>query len=124
RALGLGAYAEWDEERRLAFLSAEVDSPRPLVPTSLDASDEVRDVLDTCRTIAGIHPESLGAYIVTMTHEASDILAVVLLQKAAGVATPLRVVPLFETAADLQRAPAVLERLFAIEGYRRRIGGR
>ena len=31
---------------------------------------------------------------------------------------PLRVVPLFETAADLQRAPEVLDRLLTIEPYR------
>ena len=37
-----------------------------------------------------------------MTQQASDVLAVELLQKACGVARPLRVVPLFETAADLR----------------------
>ncbi len=124
RALRLGAYGEWDEARRLQFLLEELDNPRPLIPPALDADDEVRDVLATFAAIARIHPESLGAYVVTMTHQASDVLAVELLQREARVEHPLRVVPLFETAADLQRAPDVLDRLLALDGYRRRIGGR
>jgi phosphoenolpyruvate carboxylase len=59
-----------------------------------------------------------------MTREVSDVLAVLLLQQDARVPRPLRIVPLFETAADLQRAPDVLDRLLAIEVYRARIGGR
>jgi phosphoenolpyruvate carboxylase len=124
RALRLGAYAEWDESQRVAFLLRELDNPRPLAPRQLEATPDVRDTIDTFQMIARIHPESLGAYVVTMTHQASDILAVQLLQQDAGVARPLRVVPLFETAADLQRAPDVLDQLLAIESYRHRIGGR
>jgi phosphoenolpyruvate carboxylase len=124
RALQLGSYAEWDEERRIEFLLRELDNPRPLIPVDLDASGEVLEVLDTFRAIARIHHESLGAYVITMTHAASDVLAVELLQKAAGVERPLRVVPLFETAADLQHAPAVMDRLLSIDTYRQRIAGR
>ena len=124
RALQLGSYAGWDEDRRIEFLLRELRNPRPLIPANLEASDEVRDVLDTFDAIARVHHESLGAYVITMTHAASDILAVALLQKAAGVVRPLRVVPLFETAADLQRAPEVIDRLLSIDAYRERIAGR
>ena len=124
KALGVGGYAAWNEEERVAFLTRELDNPRPLIPPDLKATPEVRDVLDTCAAIAGIHPESLGAYVVTMTHQQSDVLAVELLQKEARVARPLRVVPLFETAADLQRAPEVMDRLLGIAAHRARIGGR
>jgi phosphoenolpyruvate carboxylase len=72
------------------------------------------------RTPAG----SLGAYVITMTRSASDILAVELLQKEARVAKPLRVVPLFETSADLQHAGGVIDRLLQIPWYRARTGGR
>ena len=124
RALQLGSYADWDEERRIEFLQRELENPRPLIPEGLDATDEVRDVLATFDAIARIPHESLGAYVITMTHAASDILAVELLQKAAGVMRPLRVVPLFETAADLQRAEEVIDRLLSIDTYRQRIAGR
>jgi phosphoenolpyruvate carboxylase len=124
RALELGSYAEWDEARRLEFLAGELDNPRPLIPRALDASPEVRDVLDTFAAIGRIHPQSLGAYVVTMTRAASDVLAVELLQKAVGVPHPLRVVPLFETGDDLRGAGDTLDRLLAVEWYRRRIDGR
>ena len=51
------------------------------------------------------------------------MLAVVLLQKLAGHPHPHRVVPLFETAADLQRAGAVIDALLSIPWYRARIAG-
>jgi len=123
RALGLGWYAEWDEAKRLEFLIRELSNPRPLMPPGLKTSPAVSDVLETFRTIAQTPPESLGSYVVTMTHQASDVLAVELLQKEMGATRPLRVVPLLETAADLRRAPQILDRLFAIDWYRARING-
>ena len=123
-ALGLGSYADWDEGARLAFLVDELSSRRPLIPDGLEAAPEVRDVLDTFRMIAAAPAESLGAYVITMTRSASDVLAVELLQKAVGVAAPLRVVPLFETARDLQQAGPVMETLLAVPWYRARTGDR
>ena len=122
RALGVGSYAAWDEDARVTFLTRELENPRPLIPRGLQPDAEVQDVLETFRAIATMHPESLGACIITMAQQTSDVLAVVLLQKELGVPQPLRVVPLFETAADLERAPQVLERLLAIDTYRKRIG--
>ena len=123
RARGDGSYAGWDEEQRLDFLTRELDRGHSLTAPDLAPSPQVRDVLDTFRAIAAIHPDSLGAYVITMTQEASDVLAVHLLQQYARVPRPLRVVPLFETAADLQRAPAVLDRLMSIGAHRARING-
>jgi phosphoenolpyruvate carboxylase len=74
--------------------------------------------------LARVPAESLGAYIVTMAHSASDVLAVELLQKAAGAASPLRVVPLFETSADLQHAPEAIDRLLRNAFHRSQIGDR
>ncbi len=123
RARGDGSYASWDEERRLDFLRRELDRGHPLTAPDLDPSPQVRGVLDTFSAIASIHPGSLGAYVITMTQQASDVLAVHLLQQHARVPRPLRVVPLFETAADLQRAPAVLDRLMSVDAHRARING-
>jgi phosphoenolpyruvate carboxylase len=85
--------------------------------------DELRDTVDTFRTIAQLPPASLGAYVITMASRASDVLAVELLQRAAGATSPLRVVPLFETANDLHHAGAILDTLLSIPEYRARING-
>ncbi len=124
RYLGLGSYLEWSEEERVAFLTRELEGRRPLVPRDMTATPRTGEVLDTFRAIATIGGDSLGAYVISMASAPSDVLAVLLLQRDAGVARPLRVVPLFETEADLRGAPEALERLFACAPYRASIGGR
>ncbi|MEX0871106.1 MAG: phosphoenolpyruvate carboxylase, partial [Aquisalimonadaceae bacterium] len=74
--------------------------------------------------IAEQGPESLGAYVISMASKPSDILAVELLQREAGVKHYLRVVPLFETLSDLEGAEESLERLLTNDWYRERIQGR
>ena len=123
-ARGLGAYAEWDETARVEFLLRALTSERPLMPADYEAPDEVREVFDTFRMIAHAPAGSLGAYVITMTHAASDVLAVELLQKEAGVARPLRTVPLFETSRDLRHAASVIDALLDVPWYRARIDGR
>jgi phosphoenolpyruvate carboxylase len=123
-ARGLGSYAEWDEARRVEFLVGELSASRPLIPAYFSPAPDDADVLDTFRVIARIPHESLGAYVITMTRQASDILAVQLLQRAAGVNQPLRIVPLFETADDLRRAPEVVARVLEVPAYRKTIGNR
>jgi phosphoenolpyruvate carboxylase len=93
------------------------------VPPDLQAGAEVMDVLETCRMIARLPTESLGAYIITMASAPSDVLAVELLQRECGAAQPLRVVPLLETAQDLRGGGSLLRQLLSIPWYRERIGG-
>ncbi len=119
---GLGAYEQWDETKKQAFLAGAIRDARPIVPPGLVASDEVRDVLDTFKAAAEIHPESLSAYVVSMAQAPSDVLAVDALQ--AGSPSRLRVVPLFERVDDLGVAPATLRSLLALPEYRDRIDGR
>ena len=58
-------------------------------------------------------PESLGAYVISQGQTASDVLAVMLLQKQFGMTKNngklMRVVPLFETLNDLNNSPKQLE---------------
>ena len=89
----------------------ELGGRRPLVPPQLEASPEVQDVFDTFRMLARLPSGSLGAYIITMASVPSDVLAVELLQREFGVARPLRVVPLVETANDLRQAGSMLRQL-------------
>lgn len=124
RYLGLGAYGEWSEQERLAFLRRELREKRPLIPPDFPCEPDVREVLDTFALLAELPAESLGAYVISMAHHASDILAVELLQHASHVPRPLRVVPLFETLDALQAAGSILRELLGAEEYREWIGGR
>ena len=123
RALGIGSYEEWSEEDRQQFLMRELGGRRPLMPPHLEASPEVQDVFDTFRMLARLPSGSLGAYIITMASVPSDVLAVELLQREFGVARPLRVVPLVETANDLRQAGSMLRQLLSVPWYRERING-
>ncbi len=122
-ARGLGLFSEWEEEDRVRFLVEALAGEVASLPDTADSA-EVRDVFDTMRMIARVPPGSLGAYVITMTSRASDVLAVEYLQRAARVPAPLRVVPLFETSRDLQNAATVMESLLAIDWYRARIDRR
>ncbi|MGO0632357.1 phosphoenolpyruvate carboxylase [Pseudomonas sp. SAR267] len=121
--LGLGSYADWDEEQRIAFLQAELKNRRPLLPAHFKPQAETAEVLATCREIAAAPGASLGSYVISMAGAASDVLAVQLLLKEAGLTRPMRVVPLFETLADLDNAGPVMQRLLGLPGYRASLRG-
>jgi len=124
RYLGLGSYREWDEQQRQAFLLKELNGRRPLIPPDLPANERVQDVLGTFKVAAELNPESLGAYIISMAQTPSDVLAVELLKREAGIKQGLRVVPLFERVEDLRRAGSVIHQLFSIPWYRAHGEGR
>ena len=123
RHLGLGSYKEWDEEKRMEFLVKELDNNRPLLPHSMPMSEEVADVINTFKMLAELPNDSLGAYIISMAHTASDVLTVVLLQKECGVEKYLRVAPLFETLDDLEYAETAMRQLFSSKWYLDHIDG-
>ncbi|GJN37705.1 hypothetical protein PR202_gb26686 [Eleusine coracana subsp. coracana] len=130
--LDLGVYSEWDEERKLDFLTRELKGKRPLVPTNMEVAADVKEVLDTFRVAAELGSDSLGAYVISMASNASDVLAVELLQKDARLAVSgdlgrpcpggtLRVVPLFETVKDLREAGSAIRKLLSIDWYKEHI---
>ena len=121
--LGLGNYADWDEDKRIAFLQAELKNRRPLLPAHFTPQADTAEVLATCREVAAAPGASLGSYVISMAGAASDVLAVQLLLKEAGLTRPMRVVPLFETLADLDNAGPVMERLLGLPGYRAGLRG-
>ncbi|KAG4983914.1 hypothetical protein JHK87_028663 [Glycine soja] len=112
--LDMGTYSEWDEEKKLDFLTRELKGKRPLVPVSIEVHPDVKEVLDTFRIAAELGSDSLGAYVISMASNvqlfatitnyaynlhnincrfqfrlaclASDVLAVELLQKDARLA--------------------------------------
>lgn len=119
-----GSYAEWGEDKRRAFCLRELKNPRPLLPKILNAAPDapilsanVQESLATFDVLAEHPGEALGAYVISMARSTSDVLAVMLLQKKAGVQKLLRVVPLFETLDDLDHAPAIIDALLSIPEY-------
>ncbi|MAY72332.1 MAG: phosphoenolpyruvate carboxylase [Halomonas sp.] len=120
--LGLGNYREWSEEQRQAFLLAELESTRPLIPRRWECSAETRETLDTFQVVASEHGEELGTYIISMAAQPSDVLTVALLMKEVGGRVGMPIAPLFETLDDLNRAGDVIDRLLALPGYRQFAG--
>lgn len=130
--LDLGVFSEWDEEKKLNFLTRELKGKRPLVPPYIQVAADVKEVLDTFRVAAELGSDSLGAYVISMASNASDVLAVELLQKDARLTVSgdlgrpcpggtLRVVPLFETVKDLREAGSAIRKLLSIDWYREHI---
>ena len=104
RYLGLGDYSQWSEEDKQAFLLRELSSKRPLFPIKWQPSEDVQEVIDTCKVIANNSKDGFGIYIISMASLPSDVLSVVLLLKEMGVSWPMPVAPLFETLDDLDNA--------------------
>ena len=74
--------------------------------------------MSTFNLLSNEPSECLGAYVISMTSSASDILSVSFLQKEAKIKNKLRVVPLFETLDDLINAKSIMENLFSHKWYR------
>lgn len=72
--------------------------------------------------LSGADPRAIGPFILSMTRSADDLLGVLLLARYAGFGAEkldLRVVPLFETIADLRAAPQILKTLLEVPLARR-----
>ena len=118
-------WEEWSEAERLRFLERELQSPRPFLHPSASAGPEA-DAVVGCHRVLAAHiarfgADGVGALIVSMTRRLSDLLVVYVLAREAGLlrAFPegivclLPVVPLFETADDLERGPEMLRQFLA-----------
>lgn len=114
-------FANWPEEKRLDFLNTELRTPRPFTRTGMELPHEAQSVLDCYRVvydyIQAFGQAGIGGFIVSMTRSLSDLLAVYLLVREAGLVFPtdqglacrVQVVPLFETIEDLQQSPDILD---------------
>lgn len=126
-------YCEMTEAERVDWLATELKTRRPLIPGALPFSEKANEAIETFRMVRTLHdefsPEICHTYIISMCHDVSDMLEVLLLAKEAGLYDPgtgvsmIRVVPLFETVEDLQKAPAVLAQLFEMPLYRTMLAG-
>ncbi|MEP2777031.1 MAG: phosphoenolpyruvate carboxylase [Luteolibacter sp.] len=113
-------FPTWPEEKRLEFLNKELKSTRPFLHDGARIGEYADNVLDTYRVLVRHWKvwgtAGLGSLIISMTRQLSDLLAVYLLAREAGLmihaeggmACPLPVVPLFETIDDLHNSPGIL----------------
>jgi phosphoenolpyruvate carboxylase len=114
--LGQPSDSEAERERRFLALPPEEAQTLQIFRTVR----EMRQQVDR---------NAFGAFILSMTHRASDVLGVYLLAKEAGLfsdaagteSCTLPVVPLLETIDDLRRAPEILRELLAVPMVRRSI---
>jgi len=124
--VGDGAnYASWPEEKKLELLERELQVPRPFLLPGAKLGAEAQELLESYQVLAGWLRKygrgALGVSIVSMTRSLSDLLAVYLFAREAGLTrnTPegliclLPVVPLFETIDDLDASPGIMETFLA-----------
>jgi len=122
-------YAALDERARCETLRRELAGPRPLRPiatTLSDATAELLATLEVVRQARRHEPNSIRAYVISMTHDLSDLLELLLLMKETGlleigadgaIRSRLQVVPLFETIDDLDRGPELVRAMLDDPAY-------
>ena len=114
-------YLNWDENKKIKYLISEMNKNRKSFKNFNFKNKENNEVWSTFKLLADEPSECLGAYVISMTSAASDVLAVYLMQMQANIKNKLRVVPLFETLQDLKNAKSIMEKLFSLSWYRKLI---
>ena len=119
----LGDYRSWSEAEKQAYLISELQNKRPLLPSGWQPSDDVAEVLATCKVVAQEEADALGSYVISMASQPSDVLVVILLLRELGIQHNIAVVPLFETLDDLDNASNCIGQLLDIPWYKAYIQG-
>ena len=114
-------YLKLSEKEKINFLKSQIISNKNKIKNFKFSNKENKEVWSTFNILSNEPPECLGAYVISMTTSASDILSVSFLQKEANIKNKLRVVPLFETLDDLINAKKIMENLFSQKWYRKLI---
>lgn len=125
-----------EEEEKFKLLEKEACNPRPLLPVELDFSPETNEIIETFRVMRRmqqeVSQEVCENYVISFSNQASNVLAVLLLAKEAGmvrvkegsnpdkpeIECDLHIVPLFESVDDLRRSPEVMRKLYLTPIYR------
>ncbi len=127
------SYLELGEESRVALLSNELRSPRPLRSRFVEYTEETQAELAVFHAAAEAHVkfggEVIPQCIISMCKGMSDMLEVALLLKEVGLVDPtgrsaVNIVPLFETIEDLQASSVIMDRMLAVPEYRKLVNSR
>jgi phosphoenolpyruvate carboxylase len=120
-------YKRMNEAERVQLLLRELASPRPLLSSFIDYSEETTGELGIFKAAAAIRKTygagAIRTAIISKTDSVSDMLELALLMKEVGLIrggeASLHLVPLFETIGDLRACVGVMDTLLAIPEYRR-----
>jgi len=120
---GAPGYPALPERRRVEVLAELLGRPVLAPAERARLSPEAREVLDTLRVV-GWARRDLGAeacerYVVSFTNAPSDLLEVLFLARAAGLAADeIRPVPLLEQLEDLEAAGQIAQRMLSLPPLR------
>lgn len=139
RIAGVSAnYLDLDENERVAVLSEELSSSRPLVTEFANYTQLTESELAILREAARAH-RRLGSqviphYVISMAQSVSDVLEVAVLLKEVGLVridpatraatSAIDIVPLFETIDDLRSAGHTLDAMLCHPRYRQLVSAR
>lgn len=113
--------------RELDELVSVGTSPGKIDPLQL--TEESREVFDTLLLLVEEYEawgaQSVGGYIISMTHSAADVLTVLWLWRTAWAQQhdddeclpAMPIIPLFETIEDLRQASTILDELLKVPSY-------
>ncbi len=114
-------YYSFSEDQKINFFKLAINSKKNIITNFKFRNKENKEVWSTFKTLSQEPPECLGAYVISMTTSASDILSISFLQKEAKIKNKLRIVPLFETLDDLINSKTIMRNLFSQNWYRKLI---
>lgn len=122
-------FSKADESTRQQLLSEVPATGNEILQHGL--SEQARETLSLFKMLVRIvrahGAKRLGGHVISMTHQPSDLLAVLWFWRWAWKATPgddtrhieyLPIIPLFETIDDLRRGPEILSQLLSLPAYR------
>jgi len=114
-------FSSLSESKKINLLNLLIKQKKYFINNLKIKHKDNKEVWNTFKQISKEPEQCMGAYVISMTSKASDILSVYFLQKQAETKNLLRVVPLFETLDDLKNAKSVMENIFKLSWYRRLI---
>ena len=119
-----GGFGSLTVDQRSARLVEELTSKRMLSSRAAMFSPQTTEILDLVETVRDAQDEYgqpvIESWIVAMTRDIDDLLAVLVLAKEAGLVVPeegisrISVVPLFEEIDDLRLSHEVMDRFLSI----------
>lgn len=122
------SYAELDEQKRLQLLGHLIEKP-PQIESRDQFAEMTQEVLRVFDVVVemqrAISPRVIGRYVISMAHQASDVLNVMFLASMTGLCgregedffCQIGITPLFETIDDLSHIEPVMSDLLDHEVY-------